>query len=164
MQTIQPLQLSLLTKNFHWEGNDQLAVTSLLGFPLSGGRPLLEADLWTRLAEALGDNILDMGMPKPNGEVLVFANYHCPGAEPVTAGRTALSCGNVYKELAVIGHRHWRSMIGPSPPQPFSTLPLSYEFAFGGQSYNKNTVGKGIEQVDIDGELAHSFAQYRVSG
>ena len=81
----------------------------MLGFPLSGGRPLLEQDLWTKLSEALGDSILDMGMPKPNGEVLVFESYHARNGKPVTAGRAALQCGAVDKELAVIGERYWRA-------------------------------------------------------
>ncbi len=152
MKTIQPLQLSLLTKNYTWQKNNHLVLTSLLGFPLSGGRPLLEQDLWTKLNEALGDNILDLGMPKPNGEVILYANYNSPEDGPVTAGRAVLQCGSVDKELAVIGNRYWRAMIGPSEPEPFTTMPLSYEYAFGGEKYNKNTVGKGMETVDVFGE------------
>jgi uncharacterized protein YjbI with pentapeptide repeats len=152
MKTIQPLQLSLLTKNYAFEKKNHLVITSLLGFPLSGGRPLLEQDLWPKLGEALGDNILDMGMPKPNGEVVLYANFYAPEGKPITAGRAVLQCGAVDKELAVIGERYWRPLIGPTAPEPFTTLPLSYEFAFGDASYNRNTRGKGIAEVDYFGE------------
>jgi uncharacterized protein YjbI with pentapeptide repeats len=152
MKNIQPLQLSLLTKNYAFEKRNHLVITSLLGFPLSVGRPLLEADLWTKLNDALGDSMLDMGMPKPNGEVLLYANYHSPEGKPVTAGRAVLQCGTVDKELAVIGNRYWRALIGPSKPEPFITMPLNYEHAFGGEKYHKNTLGMGMETVDVFGE------------
>ena len=152
MISIQPLQLSLLTKNYTWQKKNHLVITSILGFPLSGGRPLLEQDLWQRLNEELGDNILDMGMPKPNGEVLVYAKYHSLGGKPVTADRVVLQCGAIDKELAVIGDRYWRTMIGPTEPEPFTSMPLSYEYAFGDEKYDKNTLGKGIETIDVFGE------------
>jgi uncharacterized protein YjbI with pentapeptide repeats len=152
MKTIQPLQLSLLTKNYAFEKKNHLVITSLLGFPLSGGRPLLEQDLWAQLSEALGDNILDMGMPKPNGEVVLYANFYAPEGKPTTAGRAVLQCGAVNKELAVIGERYWRTLIGPTEPEAFTTLPLTYEYAFGDVSYNQNTLGKGIAEVDYFGE------------
>ncbi len=152
MRTIQPLQLSAITKNYTFNKKKYLSVASLLGFPLSEGRPLLEQDLWTKLTEALGDNILDMGMPKPNGEVLLYANYYSPEGKPVTAARALLQCGAVKKELAVIGNRYWRALIGPSEPEPFTMMPLRYEYAYGGKKYEKNTVGKGMEAVDVFGE------------
>lgn len=152
MRTINPLQISSITRNYTFEKKNYLAVASLLGFPLSGGRPLLEQDLWTKLTEALGDNVLDTGMPKPNGEILLYANYHSPDGKPVTAGRALLKCGSVDKELAVIGNRYWRALIGPSEPEPFTSLPLSYEYAYGGAKYDKNTIGKGMAAVDVFGE------------
>ncbi len=152
MLNIQPLQLTLLTRNYTWQKKNHLVVTSMLGFPLSGGRPLLEQDLWERLNEELGDNILDMGMPKPNGEVLLYGNYHSPNSQPVTADRIVLQCGSIDKELAVIGDRYWRMMVGPTAPEPFTSMPLSYEYAFGGKKYDKNTIGKGLETVDVFGE------------
>ena len=152
MKSIVPLQLSLLTKNYSWQQKNNLIITSMLGFPLSGGRPLLEADLWTKMTEALGSDILDMGMPKPNGEVVVYANYHAPEGKAVTADRAVLQCGSIDKELAVIGKRYWRALIGPSAPEPFTTMPLSYEYAFGGEKYDKNTRGMGMETVDVFGE------------
>lgn len=152
MKTIQPLQLSLLTKNHTFQQKNHLVITSMLGFPLSGGRPLLESDLWTKLAEALGDSVLDIGMSKLNGEVLVYANYYAPKGEPVTAGRAVLQCGSVDKELAVIGNRYWRALLGPTAPEPFKTMPLNYEHAFGGEKYDKNPLGMGMQTVDVLGE------------
>lgn len=115
MKTMQPLQLSTLTKNYKLEKKNHLVISYILGFPLSGGRPLLEADLWTKLGDAPGEKIPDMGMPKPNGEVLVHVNYHAPDGQPVTAGRAVIQSLyiNKDKELAVIGKRNWR-MIDPT--------------------------------------------------
>lgn len=151
MQTIQPLQISTLTKNYTWQNKNHLVITSLMGFPMSGGRPLLEADLWAKLGKVLGDKILDMGMPKPNGEVIALASYYAPEGQAVTAGRVSLKCGSVEKELAVIGNRYW-GVIGPTSPEPFKTLPINYEQAFGGAQYDMNTLGKGMDAVDVLGE------------
>ena len=155
MKVFKPLQLSLQTKVFQWQKKNHLAVTLLLGFPFDDNQEvLLEQELWGFLAEQLGkDAMLDMCMPKARGEALVYGSYYAAGVKPVTADRVQLTIGDVDKTLAVIGNRYWRTLLGPTEPEPFTEMPISYENAFGGKDFNPNPTGKGIDEVDVDGEM-----------
>ena len=155
MQIFKPLQLSLLTKQFNWKNKNHLAVTVLLGFPFdSNEEVLLEQDLWSRQPDLLGErSMLDACMPKPQGEVLVYGNYYAPGGQPVKADRVQVLMGPIDKSLAVIGQRYWRTLLAPTDPEPFTELSLSYEYAFGGKDYKKNPTGKGMDEVDVFGEM-----------
>ncbi len=154
MHVFKPLQLSLQTKSFIWQKKNYLAVTVLLGFPFDPSKDvLLEQELWNFLPEQLGtDTMLDMGMPKPQGEVLVYGNYFAPGSNPVTADQINLSMGSVDKTLAVIGDRYWRLVLGATAPEPFTEMPVDYPHAFGGKDHKPNPIGKGMEEVDVYGE------------
>ena len=81
MQVFKPLQLSLQSRQLNWQDKSHLAVTVLLGFPFdSNEEVLLEQELWSRLPDLLGEYpMLDACMSKPQGEVLVYGNYHAPG-------------------------------------------------------------------------------------
>ncbi len=155
MHVFKPLQLSLQTKPMQWNKKNHLVVTVLLGFPFdSNADVLLEQDLWTFLSTELGkDGVLDTNMPKPQGETVVFGNYYAPEGKPVTSDRVKLKMGTIDKELLVIGHRYWGGLAGPSSPEPFKKLSLSYEHAFGGKDYPKNPIGKGLDEVDVLGEM-----------
>lgn len=155
MRVFKPLQLSLQYKSFSWLDQNHLAVTLLLGFPFDPEQEvLLEQDLWKFLPNQLGkDAIVDMCMPKPQGEVLVYGSYYAPGGQPVAADEVQLKIGSVKKSLAVIGNRYWRTLLAPTAPEPFSELPISYEFAFGGSNHKPNPSGKGMDEVDVFGEM-----------
>jgi uncharacterized protein YjbI with pentapeptide repeats len=157
MKVIKPLDLSLFYKSFDWEGTSQLAVSIFLAFPLEGAdakEAMLEQDMWTFLAEALGkDAILDIGMPKPNGEALVHGTYFAPGGRPVTADSVEIKVGSLHKSLAVIGNRYWRTLLGPTDPEPIKELPLTYAHAFGGKDHKPNPTGIGIDKIDVFGEM-----------
>lgn len=155
MKVFKPLQLSLQFKSYSWQNKNQLAVSLLLGFPFDHQQEvLLEQDLWKFLPTQLPqDAVLDHCMPKANGEVLVFGNYHSPGGQPVSADEVQIKFGPVNKTLAVIGNRYWRTLLAPTNPEPFTDMPISYEYAFGGKDYKPNPTGKGMEEVDVLGEM-----------
>jgi len=155
MQVIKPLQLSLQHRTFSWEHTHRLAVTLLLGFPFDSNREvLLEQDLWRFLSAQLGgDALLDIGMPKPQGEVIVYGSYYSPGGNSVSADEVRVEIGQVNKKLLVFGDRYWRRLLAPTEPEPFSEMPISYEFAFGGKDYARNPLGKGLDEVDVSGEM-----------
>jgi len=155
VRVIKPLQISLQTRSFGWGGKNHLSVSYLLGFRF-GSTPevLLEQDLWQFLTDQLGkDAMLDVCMPKPQGEVLVYGSYYAPQGELVTADRVELLVGELHKSLAIIGDRYWRPLIGPTPPETFSQMPIDYKHAFGGKNYAFNTIGKGMEEIDVLGEM-----------
>lgn len=155
MRVFKPLQLSLQHKAFSWQYKNHLAVTLLLGFPFDREQEvLLEQDLWQFLPDQLGkDAMLDICMPKPQGEVLVYGNYYAPGGKPVTADEVQLKMGSVDKSLAVIGNRYWRALLTPTDPEPFTELPINYEYAFGGKDHKPNPTGKGMDEIDVFGEM-----------
>ena len=154
MRVFKPLQISLQTRTFQWKNKNYLSVSYLLGFQF-GDTPevILEQDLWMFLADYMSNTVLDAGMPKPQSEVIVFGDYFAPGGTPVTADRVEVLVGDLHKSLAVIGERYWRPLIGPTPPEQFRQMPIDYQHAFGGKDYAFNHIGKGIEEVDVFGEM-----------
>jgi uncharacterized protein YjbI with pentapeptide repeats len=153
MRIFKPLELSLQHKQFSWQGKHHISVSIMIGFPMSGGELLLEQDLWQLIPEALGkDQILDMGMPKPNAEVLVTGKAYAPGKEPVKSSAVGLKVGDIKKELVVYGNRYW-GLTGIGEPEKFTQMPVDYAHAFGGKDYKKNPLGIGMDDVDYFGEM-----------
>ena len=153
MKVFKPLQATLLHKPFEFKRKKQLSIAVLFGFPFEGNDPLLEPDLWQFISTELGKNgILDSGMPKPNGEVLIYGKYFAPNGVPAKADAVRLKMGNIDKVLLVYGNRYWRTLLGPSEPEPMRELPLDYANAFGGKGFAKNPIGKGLTDVDVFGE------------
>jgi hypothetical protein len=93
---------------------------------------------------------------KPRADVILVGKAHTPDGRPVTELDVTLKVGSLRKVLRVFGNRKWRfatrlSLV-PSitPPEPFTTMDLVYERAFGGidrpsaQYCKENLVGKGL--------------------
>lgn len=161
MRILKPQALSLMTRPFENEGRCFLVVTVFAFFPFASPRSLLhEATLWQTAAAALGENgILDVGMAKTRGEVLVEGNAIPPRGEPAPAARVAFHFDgpddqSIDKELYIFGDRIW-GLISPSDPAPFTEMPVSFERAFGGEGFAPNPVGRGYKPVNIDGKNVH---------
>jgi uncharacterized protein YjbI with pentapeptide repeats len=151
MNIIKPLDISLLFKVFEWNFEQQFVATAMLGFSLEDGESMLESDLWKFISDELGkDAALDFCMPKTKSEALVFGSYFSPGGREVTSDRVGFSLGSISKELLVVGDRHWRPVIGPTPPEPFTTMPVDYAHAFGGAGFDRNPDGKGAAEVKLE--------------
>ncbi len=91
----------------------------------------------------------DLDPLKPRGECMVIGSFHAPGGRPVTQSKVAFQIGSIGKQLAVIGDRAWH-LGRASDPSPMTTMPLSWERAFGGPGFADNPVGRGIAAVTID--------------
>lgn len=144
MKTIKPQKLGLLCKPFE-NGRECYFVATLLVFftfdPSSD--PLSEVDLWRFVTSELGrDAAFDLCMWKPRGELLVVGRCYTPGGVPRTASSVRVQLGPIDKTLFVIGDRRW-GLSGPSAPEPFTVMPVTYENAFGGKGYGQNPIGKG---------------------
>ncbi|MHC4777295.1 MAG: DUF2169 family type VI secretion system accessory protein [Planctomycetota bacterium] len=89
----------------------------------------------------------DYGLFKPRAEILVVGDCVAPRGKAVEVLRVEASLGHWSKAVAVIGLRSWSSglMGGQSKPEPFKRIPLRYEFAYGGEGYSQNPVGRGHE-------------------
>jgi len=77
----------------------------------------------------------DLVHTKTRTDVLVHGIAYSPTGKPVTSVDVRLKLASVDKTLRVKGDRRWeRSISGVNlgPPEPFETMPIVYERAFGG--------------------------------
>ncbi len=153
MKVIKPQRLALLTKTYENNRRFYMAVNVSAFFTFDQpARFLSEVAMWKFVAEALGkDSILDAGMPKSRGEFLVYGQCHAPAGKPVPQSTVSVKVGALDKTLRVLGDRQWEhtgDIYYPGPAKPFTTMPLTYENAFGGEGYALNPVGKGMQRVD----------------
>ncbi|MFL5349753.1 MAG: DUF2169 domain-containing protein [Hyalangium sp.] len=84
----------------------------------------------------------EMVFSHPGTGVILNGSAHAPGGEPVRVLDVSLRVGSLHKTLRVFGDRHWdRGLLRPraTPPTPFTTLPLTYERAYGGYASNEPT-------------------------
>jgi hypothetical protein len=85
----------------------------------------------------------DLAMEKPRVDILVKGRAFAPSARKVERVRVSVRVGGWRKELQVTGNRLWKQgLLGPVPsaPEPFETMPVVYERAYGGKD-NRNPVG-----------------------
>lgn len=103
----------------------------------------------------------DFYLTKPTTDILLHGTAHAPGGKPATEVEVTLRVGDVRKTLRVTGDRVYeKGVVGHATgrPQPFTTLPLTYERAYGGadptpkdperpQFEPRNPVGTGFAPV-----------------
>ncbi len=109
----------------------------------------------------------DLAPWKPRADVVLLGSAHAPGGNPVTTLRASMQVGGISKALGIIGDRTWegRRFLGvtASEPQPFTTMPLTWDRALGGPKDRNNPVGRGREaepgkplpNIEIPGKLIH---------
>lgn len=161
MKIHKPLNISFLYKVFEANKAFYFCGAMLCMFPFRrSNRLFTDPEIWKFAAKQLGKNAaLDMVMPKPNGEVLVTGKCHA-GRDKVTARNVQLRLGAIDKTLTVFGDRRWMKkgelVVGISDPEPFESMDITYQNAFGGQGYALNPVGKGaVELHDDKGQACH---------
>ena len=152
MKTIKPAKLGLLTRCFEHDRKVFLSASVMACFPLNQpDRLLSEQEMWAFLPEALGDPaVLDDGLPKQNGEFLVWGSCFCPKSRPRMVCPVTVKVGSASKSLLVFGDRSWHRKAGiirATDPEPFTAMPVVYENAFGGRDYALNPKGKGYAPV-----------------
>ncbi|MEP5761902.1 MAG: DUF2169 domain-containing protein [Litoreibacter sp.] len=118
---------------------------------------------------------MDFAHVKPNCDILFEATAYAPDRRPATQLTAGAQLGRWKKAIEVIGDRVWLS--GPTGPrisktQSFTTMPVTYELAFGGvdrsdpteelpAAYGPNPVGQGWHKMDnlahLTGQPLHNF-------
>jgi hypothetical protein len=93
----------------------------------------------------------DIAPFKPAAEVVVNGTAHAPNGRPVREMQVGLRLGSVRKVLNVVGDRIYDAG-GYSAPNPFRSMPIVYERAYGGttpegQTEQRNPVGVGFRHV-----------------
>ncbi|MEG9883612.1 MAG: DUF2169 domain-containing protein [Hyphomicrobiales bacterium] len=135
--------LSLIPWPFGLRGRLFLGVGVAMFFNLDEPDALLdEQDLWETVPTLLGDQVLDQGMPKQQGEMLLCGSCHAPAGKPVRAVEISARIGALKKSLYVVGDRYWdgKKIIGP---EPYTRMPIDWAHAYGGPDFARNPQGKG---------------------
>jgi uncharacterized protein YjbI with pentapeptide repeats len=157
MKVLKKNEHAPIFRPFGVGGKLYLAVASLTFFDLSEQpRALTEQDMWKTLPAELGaSGVLDSGLPKAVGEVLVAGSCFAPGRTPVPVAEASFRVGPVAKKLTVFGDRFWSSgsslAASASAPRPFASMPLTWERSFGGPDFEANPLGKGASPVAVPG-------------
>ena len=142
-----------------------VAVKGTFGLPKSGEEEPVLADEQIELVQA--DTFTgkpgfsapvyetDYAAEKPRCDVLLNGSAYAPGGRATKKVTVSLHVGPISKSFDVIGNRVWLSAIVgtvPSPPEPFTVMPISYDRAFGG--------------IDITHEdpAKHRFYEYNHAG
>lgn len=156
MKVVKPIKLAALSRVIEIRRRAELHVTAMLGFPLHAPRTLIdEVRVWPLVMAQLGeDGLVDEGLAKARGELLVAGAFHAPGGVALAASYVRVQVGAVAKRLSVVGDRVWQDGV-PSEPHPIATLPIDWPHAFGGRDYDRNPRGKGASPVERDGRLVH---------
>lgn len=161
MKIIKPQRLGLLTHTFENDGQAFFVLTALAYFGFDAPDKLLhEVALWKMIPEELGtDTPFDTGMTKSRGEVVVTGKAFAPAGTKVPVRSVKLRVlrnerAIVDKELYVIGDRRWE-IGGPSAPEPFVEMPVTWDRAFGGPGFDWNPIGKGFAPTDVAGKQVH---------
>ncbi len=79
----------------------------------------------------------DQILRKGGVDLFLFGTVTAPGRGGTTAMRIRLEVGRFRREAIVVGDRVWRKAGGklvPTPPIPFTSMPLMLERAFGGKT------------------------------
>lgn len=148
MKAIKPMNLGLLHKPYRFARQDRLVIVAIGFFPLGGGAPcfLSEQVAWPEILKRMpAEQVLDMVMPKPHGEVLAAASAHSP--HPTREMAVRLQLGVVDKQIVVRGDREWfyaaMPLHGITEAEPFTAMPIDYSRAYGGPEHEENPLGKG---------------------
>lgn len=157
MRVVKPRSLGFLSRPFEFGGKIYCGFSVLAFIPLGSQRRLLsETGMWQLVADALGsEGVLDAAIPKRRGEFLVAGNaWPMPGTDK-TKARVRVRFGAIEKVLNVFGDRSFRGE-QISEPEPFESIPLAWESAFGGEGYSHNPLGKGFKPILNDaGQKVH---------
>jgi hypothetical protein len=133
-------------------------------------QPLVMADTFTGepgLSAPLHE--VDFAPRKQSCDVLLVGSARAAEGRQTTRLRAGLRVGPIEKVFDVVGDRVWHAGltgITASPPLPFSTMPVSYDRAYGGadrnsedaaehDAYSQNPVGRGwhkhLKSAWVDG-------------
>lgn len=150
---------------------DTLYITVKASFAIGAGLTLLDKQAppqggdvyWGEPGESSLKYASDVHLGKPATDVVMVGDAYAPRGRQVRQLDVALSAGLVTKRVRVFGDRCWHQG-HITAPQPFETMPMIYERAFGGihlveeridSAEPRNPVGTGYggkrQETEMDG-------------
>jgi hypothetical protein len=122
------------------DGVDTLFVVVRAAFRLEPGTPPLETppppvqvdEYWGEPGKSSLKYASEYHIGKPGTDVVVVGSAHTPNGRAVPEMLVAVELAGRQKVAVALGDRRWRSGGRISDPQPFTSMPLQWERAFGG--------------------------------
>src|SRR5262249_23801686 len=71
-----------------------------------------------------------------------------------TASSVRVQLDTIDKTLYVVGNRRFTTA-GMTEPESFTEMPLTWRYAFGGEGFALNPLGKGFASIEEGGERTH---------
>lgn len=101
----------------------------------------------------------DFAPIKRKCDVLLNGTAYAPGGKPTARVTVSLQVGHLSKSFDVVGNRTWEKL---DESEPFTTMPISYEHAFGGEQHPANPVGKSPPNTEeTDKPVTDPKVEYR---
>ncbi|GJE40226.1 DUF2169 family type VI secretion system accessory protein [Methylobacterium persicinum] len=148
---IKPRSLGVMTKAERRPPGASLVLSAFGMFDLAApDRRRFEGEqaLWMLVAKELPPGrVFDIGLPKPQAEVLVAGHAAAAAGRPVPRMGLSWTFGGRSKSLLVTGDRFWRMADGTAvstEPRPFLQMPLIPARCFGGPGHAGNPEGTGF--------------------
>lgn len=99
-------------------------------------QPVVMADeYWGEPLETSLKYASEVHLTKPSTDIVMIGEACAQDKRPVTQLDVALAIAGVRKTVRIFGNRHWDSGflgLNMTPPDPFDSMPIVYEKAFGG--------------------------------
>ena len=155
MRITKPLSLGLMHRTYTHRAIHRFVIKPLVFFDLiPPGSLVSEQAGWQRLAVGMPENqALDEAMPKASPEVVLVGRAHSQA--PVKELEAALRVGGLEKRLRVNGDRIWQKRwygYRATSPATFSSIPVSWDRAFGSKEIEENPLGQGALGEGPSGE------------
>ena len=112
--------------------------------------PMIADKYWTEPGESSLKYGSDCHTGKPCSDIIMLGHAHAPNNQETRQLDVALTVGQVHKTIRVFGNRHWYNG-RITPPEPFKTMAMVYEKAFGGE-YIVNGISTAVEERNPVGQ------------
>lgn len=94
--------------------------------------PIVADEYWAEPGKSSIKYGSDFHTGKPCSDIIMLGHAYAPDNRKINQLDVSLNVGQVHKKIRVFGDRHWQN--GKiTPPQPFATMAMVYEKAFGGE-------------------------------
>ncbi|WP_457336220.1 DUF2169 family type VI secretion system accessory protein [Rhizobacter sp. P5_C2] len=114
--------------------------------------PLVEADEFTGEPGLSAPRYeTDFAHRKPACDVLLNGQAHAPPGRRVSQLAVGLQVGSLVKQFNVVGDRRWHKrilgVVTATSPEPFETMPVGYDHAWGGTDRTEEASGGEVASV-----------------
>lgn len=112
--------------------------------------PIVADEYWTEAEESSIKYGSDCHTGKACSDIIMLGHAYAPNNQEIRQLDVSLTVGQVHKTIRVFGNRHWHNG-RITPPEPFKTMAMVYEKAFGGE-HSVNGISTAVEERNPVGQ------------